>query len=94
MLRGTELLGGIVVPLALGPTFAEAVPRLRTMALMFPFAAINQVVTNYVLIPFRYVRYVPIVSAASSVMTLALSSGWVGPSRATALRGHACPAKS
>ncbi len=78
MLLGTELLGGLVIPLVLGTTFAESVPMLRTMALMFPFAAVNQVVTSYVLIPFRFERFVPIVSAASSVFTLAfiVGLGW------------------
>jgi O-antigen/teichoic acid export membrane protein len=72
MLLGAELLSGFVIPLLLGPTFANAVPLLKIMAVLLPFAAINQVVTGYVLIPFRFDRYVPVISGAAAAMTLAL----------------------
>lgn len=75
MFLGAELLGGFIVPLILGPTFALAVPIVKIMAILFPFAAVNQVVTGYVLIPFRFDRFVPIVSALASLVTLVLIIG-------------------
>ena len=72
MFVGTELLGDVIVPLILGESFAGSVPIVRIMAIMFPFAAVNQVITGYVLIPFRFDRFVPLVSGATSMVTLAL----------------------
>lgn len=72
MLLGTELLGDFIVPLILGPAFVSSVPLVKTMALIFPFAAVNTVITGCVLIPFRFERFVPIVSGIASAITLGL----------------------
>lgn len=72
MCCGVQMLAGFGVPLVLGPSFVHAVPMVRVMGLQFPFAAVTQVITSYVLIPFRYDRLIPIVSVATSIVTLGL----------------------
>lgn len=72
MLGGTLLLGGTLIPLILGASFVPAIPMLYVLALIFPFAAIDQVVTGYVLIPLRLDRVVTRVSFQSAVVTVLL----------------------
>lgn len=72
MFVGTELLGDFLVPLILGQSFAPAASIVKIMAILLPFSAVNQVITSYILIPFRYDRFVPIVSGTASAITLAL----------------------
>jgi PST family polysaccharide transporter len=72
MLAGTLLLGSTIIPLILGPSFVPAIPMLHVLALIFPFAAIDQVVTGYVLIPLRLDRVVTRVSFQSAVVTVLL----------------------
>ncbi|HTE41166.1 MAG TPA: oligosaccharide flippase family protein [Steroidobacteraceae bacterium] len=72
MLLGTELLGQFIVPLILGHEFAAAVPMVKALAITLPFTAINSVIISYVLIPFRFDRFVPMVSAISGAITLGL----------------------
>ncbi|MFZ5890681.1 MAG: lipopolysaccharide biosynthesis protein [Myxococcota bacterium] len=72
MLAGTLLLSSTLVPLILGPSFVPSIPMLHVLALIFPFAAIDQVVTGYVLIPLRLDRVVTKVSFQSAVITVLL----------------------
>ncbi len=72
MLTGTVLLSGTLVRLILGEGFMPSVPILRILALMFPFAAIDQVITGYVLIPLRLDRVVTRVSFQSALTTVAM----------------------
>lgn len=72
MLLGTLLLGGTMIPLILGESFRPAIPMLYVLAVIFPFAAIDQVVTGYVLIPLRLDRVVTRVSFQSAVVTVLL----------------------
>lgn len=72
LLCGTLLLGGTMIPLILGESFRPAIPMLYVLAVIFPFAAIDQVVTGYVLIPLRLDRVVTKVSFQSAVVTVLL----------------------
>lgn len=72
MLVGTLLLADVVVRVVLGPGFVGSAPILRVLALMFPFAVIDQVMTGYVLIPLRLDRVVIKVSAQTAFGTIAL----------------------
>ncbi len=72
MLLGTLLLGGTLIPLILGESFRPSIPMLHVLAVIFPFAAIDQVVTGYVLIPLRLDRVVTRVSFQSAVVTVLL----------------------
>jgi O-antigen/teichoic acid export membrane protein len=81
MLLGTWLLGDLIVPFVLGPAFADSVPILNVMAILFPFAAVAQVIATYVLVPFRRDYLLPIVTASASVVTLVLIFG-LGPTYA------------
>ncbi|HEY5955080.1 MAG TPA: oligosaccharide flippase family protein [Polyangiaceae bacterium] len=72
MLVGTLLLANILVPLILGEAFVDSIPILRVLALMFPFAIMDQVITGYVMIPLRLDRVVIKVSFQAAVATIAL----------------------
>jgi O-antigen/teichoic acid export membrane protein len=48
---------------------------LRILAMMFPFAALSQVISGYVLIPLRFDRLVSIASLVGAVATVALTFG-------------------
>ncbi|MGC4089024.1 MAG: oligosaccharide flippase family protein [Polyangiaceae bacterium] len=75
LLAGTLLLGGPLLPLILGQSFVPSIPMLHVLALIFPFAAIDQVVTGYVLIPLRLDLVVTKVSLNSALVTLLLVVG-------------------
>lgn len=72
-LLATSLCAGIAVPLILGPDFAPSVHMLQVLGLMFPFAAISQAITGYVLIPLRFDALVAKVSLFSAVTTVVLT---------------------
>lgn len=72
LLVGTLALAGIAVPVILGPDFAPSVPLLCTLGLLFPFAALSQVITGYVLIPLRHDALVSRVSVAAALVTVLL----------------------
>jgi PST family polysaccharide transporter len=72
MMVGTLVLSDFVVRLVLGPNFSGSADILRVLALMFPFAVIDQVITGYVLIPLRLDRVVIKVSAQTAVGTITL----------------------
>jgi O-antigen/teichoic acid export membrane protein len=72
MMLGTMLLASVFVPLILGPGFENSVAILRILALMFPFAIIDQVITGYVLIPLRLDHVVIKVTAQAAAVTLVL----------------------
>jgi PST family polysaccharide transporter len=72
MLLGTVVLADYIVPLVLGDAFTDSIPILRVLALMFPFAAMDQVITGYVLIPLRLDRVVIKVSAQAAIGTIVL----------------------
>lgn len=72
MLVGTLALADFIVPIILGSAFVGSVPVLRLLALMFPFAVIDQVITGYVLIPLRLDRVVIKVSFQTTLATLLL----------------------
>lgn len=46
-------LSGIMVPIALGPGFDEAIPIVKVLIFLLPFAGMNQAMGGYVLIPIR-----------------------------------------
>ena len=98
MFAGTELLGDFIVPLILGASFAASAPLVKIMALLFPFAAVNQVITGYILIPFRFDRFVPIVSATMPCDARKGPHAWIEDSgvlnpgtMATAANGGSAP---
>lgn len=72
LLVGTFVLAGWAVPLILGPGFGPTVTMLHTLGLLFPFAALCQVITGYVLIPLRHDRLVSLVSVAGAIGTVTL----------------------
>lgn len=83
LLAGTWLLAWLFVPLILGPGFAPTVALLHTLALMFPFVALAQVATGYVLVPLRYDRPVSLIGVGGAVVNVALivalGLAWGGP---------------
>lgn len=70
MLVGALLLGGYAVPLILGPEFGPSVPLLHILSVLFPFAALSQVVVGYVFIPLCLDTLVAKISLACAVVTL------------------------
>jgi O-antigen/teichoic acid export membrane protein len=70
MLLGTLVLAGPVLPLLLGPSFGPSTGLLQTIAFMFPFAAFNQVVIGYVLIPMHMESVVSRISFAGTIATV------------------------
>ncbi|HSW25459.1 MAG TPA: oligosaccharide flippase family protein [Burkholderiaceae bacterium] len=72
LLLGTLGLASTAVPLILGPDFGPSVPMLCTLGLLFPFAALSQVIVSYVLIPLRHDALVSRVSVVAGVLTLLL----------------------
>lgn len=72
LMLGTLLLAGTVVPLILGPDFGPSVPMLCTLGLLFPFAALSQVITGYVLIPLRHDALVSRAAVAAALLTVTL----------------------
>lgn len=70
LLIGTLALAEAAVPLILGPDFGPSVQLLCTLGLLFPFAALSQVITSYVLIPLRHDTLVSRVSMVAAVLTL------------------------
>lgn len=70
LLALTLLLAGSVVPLILGPGFGPSVAMLHTLGLLFPFAALSQVFTGYVLIPLRHDRLVSRTALAAALLTV------------------------
>lgn len=72
LLIGTFAFADKAVPLILGPEFGPSVPLLYTLGLLFPFAALSQVITSYVLIPLRHDTLVSQVSMVAALLTLLL----------------------
>jgi O-antigen/teichoic acid export membrane protein len=75
LLFGALVLSPYLIPLILGPGFAESVPIMQMLGLMYPFAAFTQVVCGYVLIPLRQdtlVTTVTLLSAACSLIGILL----------------------
>ena len=70
MMAGALLLGGYAVPLLLGPEFGPSVPILHVLSVLFPFAALSQVVVGYVFIPLCLDALVAKVSSMCAVVTL------------------------
>jgi PST family polysaccharide transporter len=75
MLLGTVALAGVGVDLLVGAAFAPSARMLRELAVMFPLAAFVQVITGYVLVPFRYDRLVTVVSFVGAVVSVVLTLG-------------------
>ena len=71
LLTGAFLLAGWAVPKVLGPGFGPTVTMLHVLALIFPFAALSQVMTGYVLIPLRHDGLVSMISVVFAVLTVA-----------------------
>jgi len=69
LLLGAMFLAKPLVPLILGPEFAQSVPMLQALALMFPLAAFAQVVSAYVLIPLRHDTLVSLSSLFGALAT-------------------------
>jgi O-antigen/teichoic acid export membrane protein len=72
MLVGTFLFAGAAVPRILGAGFEPTVALLHVLALMFPFAALSQVITGYVLIPLRHDRLVSLIAVAGAIGAVVL----------------------
>jgi O-antigen/teichoic acid export membrane protein len=72
LLIGTFGLAAWAVPKILGPEFGPSVAMLYALALIFPFAALSQVVTGYVFIPLRHDHLVSLVAVVFAVLTVAL----------------------
>lgn len=72
MLVGTLIFADVAVPMILGPDFGPTVPLLLILSLMFPFAALTQVISGYVLIPLRHDRLVSLVSLLGALVTVVL----------------------
>lgn len=72
LLAGTFVFAAWAVPMILGPGFGPTVGMLYVLALVFPFAAISQVVTGYVLIPLRHDRLVSWMAVFGAIGTVAL----------------------
>lgn len=72
---GTQVIAGVLVPLALGPDFIPAVSMLRILGCMFPFTALSQVVISCIFIPLRFDRLITLANAAAAVITLLLMLG-------------------
>jgi O-antigen/teichoic acid export membrane protein len=72
LLAGTFAFAGLAVPLILGPGFGPTVAMLHTLGLLFPFAALGQVITGYVLIPLRHDRMVSLVAVVGALVTVLL----------------------
>jgi len=72
MLVGTLLFAGLAVPRILGPGFEPSVGMLHVLSLMFPFAAMAQVITGYVLIPLRYDKLVSLTGLFGAIATVLL----------------------
>lgn len=72
LLGGTLLLAAWAVPLILGPGFGPTVPMLYVLGLMFPFAALTQVISGYVLIPLRHDTLVSRISLLGAAVTVLL----------------------
>ncbi len=75
MFAGSELIASVVVPLVLGPSFVPSVPMLRILSVMFPFAALCQVIAGYILIPLRLDAEVSRSSLIGAVVTVGLILG-------------------
>jgi PST family polysaccharide transporter len=63
---GAMVLTKYAIPIALGPGFEEVEPIVKVLAFILPFSAMNQVMSNYVLIPLRQDRFV----SSSSLIAL------------------------
>jgi len=72
MLAGTYLFADYAVPRILGAGFEPTVAMLHVLALMFPFAALSQVVTGYVLIPLRHDVLVSRIAVAGATAAVIL----------------------
>ncbi len=70
MLAGALLLGGYAVPWILGPEFGPSVPLLHVLSVLFPFAALSQVVVGYVFIPLCLDSLVAKISLVCAIATL------------------------
>jgi PST family polysaccharide transporter len=66
------MLSKTLVPIALGPGFDGAIPIVQVLLAILPFAALNQAMAGYVLIPMRSDRTVSTGSMINLVVTLAL----------------------
>ncbi|SMF93350.1 polysaccharide transporter, PST family [Methylomagnum ishizawai] len=78
-------LSAWIIPLILGPGFEQTILIMQIFGFMFPFAAFNQAVSSYVLIPLRkdaYIIKATAVCAVSSIATVLASAlfGEVGGS--------------
>lgn len=70
MLIGALLLAEFAVPLILGPEFGPSVPLLQILSVLFPFAALSQVIVGYVFIPLCLDGLVAKISLVCAVATL------------------------
>jgi PST family polysaccharide transporter len=70
-LGGALVLSPLLLPLILGKAFAPSVSVLQCLAWMFPFAAFNQFVGFYVLVPRKKDRVLAIAGVISGLANLA-----------------------
>ena len=69
-LGGALVLSPLLLPLILGKAFAPSVSVLQCLAWMFPFAAFNQFVAFYVLVPRKKDRLLAVAGVASGLANL------------------------
>ena len=67
---GALTLSPYLIPIIFGPGFDGSIPIMQLHGLMFPFAALGQVVCMYVLIPLREDRLVMKITAGGAVCSL------------------------
>lgn len=70
-LMGTTALSGWIMPLILGPGFERSIIIMQIFAFIFPFAAFNQAVSTYVLVPLHKDNYVIKGTAVCAVVSMA-----------------------
>jgi PST family polysaccharide transporter len=67
---GALTLSPYLIPIIFGPGFDNSIPIMQLFGLMFPFAALGQVVCMYILIPLREDRLVTKITAVGAVCSL------------------------
>ena len=67
---GAFSLSPYLIPIIFGPGFNSSIPIMQLFGLMFPFAALGQVVCMYILIPLREDRLVTKIAAVGAVCSL------------------------
>jgi PST family polysaccharide transporter len=67
---GALTLSPYLIPIIFGPGFESSIPIMQLFGLMFPFAALGQVVCMYILIPLRKDRIVTKIAIVGAVCSL------------------------